>query len=454
MKQLHITFLLTMLMSMIGIEATAHDIAVTNSDGVTIYYNWTNNNTELYVTYRGESYDSYSNEYQGSVVIPEIVTYNGIKYSVTSIGEQAFEDCSSLTNVNIPNSVTTIGMLAFSGCSSLTRISIPSSITSIGMCAFEETGLYINTPNGVFYVDKWVCGYKGTVPSSISILEGTIGIAGSSFASCFDLKRLVIPHSVTTIGNSAFLMCSNLESLTIKDSENTPSKMNIESFAFLLCSKLSEVSIGNSVTSIGEFAFGYCFGLTSLTIPNSVTSIGQSAFYNCTGLTSVILSNSATRIGELAFKGCFGLTSLTIPNSVTSIGDYAFAGCSGLKFFTIGTSLKYIGAESFSDCSGVTQIISHATTPPVCGRKALDDINKSTCTLSVPSGTIKAYQAAEQWKEFFFINDDISDVKSANAVQPQTSSVFDLNGRKQKTMLRGINIIKMSDGTTKKVIKQ
>ena len=108
MKQLNITFLLTMLMSMIGIQAFAHDIEVANADGVTIYYSYTNNSTELAVTYRGSSYDSYDNEYSGNVVIPETVTYNGKTYSVTSIGRYAFWNCTGLTEVTIPNSVTII----------------------------------------------------------------------------------------------------------------------------------------------------------------------------------------------------------------------------------------------------------------------------------------------------------------------------------------------------------
>ena len=129
------TFLLTLLLSMAGITATAHDIEVAN-EGKTIYYVWTNNNTELAVSYRGSYSDSYSNEYSGNVVIPESVTYNGETYPVTSIGLYAFYGCSGLTSVTIPNSVTSIGSGAFDGCSGLTNVTIPNSVTSIGSYAF------------------------------------------------------------------------------------------------------------------------------------------------------------------------------------------------------------------------------------------------------------------------------------------------------------------------------
>ena len=141
-KQSFITILLSLFMSMVGAKAFAHSIEVANSDGVIIYYVWTNNNTELAVSYRGSYSDSYSDEYSGNVVIPESVEYNGKTYSVTSIGVSAFELCSGLTSVTIPNSVIYIGRWAFSGCKALLSITIPNSVTTIDRGAFVAcTGL-------------------------------------------------------------------------------------------------------------------------------------------------------------------------------------------------------------------------------------------------------------------------------------------------------------------------
>ena len=262
-------------MILLPLVASAHDIEVQNADGVTIYYNYINNGTELEVTFRGSKYDSYSGEYHGNVAIPEEVTYMNRTRKVTSIRDYAFRQCSGLTSVTIPNSVTSIGDDAFSGCTRLTSITIPNSVTSIG---------------------NWAFAYSG-------------------------LTSATIPNSVTSIGERAFSYCSVLTSVTIPNSVTS-----IGIYAFYDCSGLTSVTIGNSVTSIGESAFSGCSGLTSITIPNSVTSIGRKAFYGCSGLTSITIPNSVTSIGKYAFYGCSGLTSVTIGSGVTSIGDYAFDG--------------------------------------------------------------------------------------------------------------------------------
>ena len=135
-RQSLITILLTMLMSIDGTKAFAQDLEVANADGVTIYYNWINDNKELAVTYLGSSSSAYPNRYSGDLVIPESVVYEGNTYNVTSIGSYAFGRCSALTSVSIPNSVTSIDDYAFYECSSLVSVTIPNSVTSIGGCAF------------------------------------------------------------------------------------------------------------------------------------------------------------------------------------------------------------------------------------------------------------------------------------------------------------------------------
>ena len=250
----------------------------TQVDG--IWYDFDNTNNTATVTYRGSSYDSYYDEYSGSVIIPSSVTYNDTTYSVTSIGDDAFRECFSLTSVTIGNGVTSIGERAFWFCESLTSVTIPNSVTSIGYSAF--------------------CG-------------------------CSSVTSITIPNSVTSIGDGAFSRWSSLASVTIPNGVTS-----IGDGAFSRCSSLVSVTIPNGVTSIGKQAFQYCFFLTFITIPNGVTSIGEQAFQYCYFLTSITIPNSVTIIGQQTFDGCKSLTSVTIPNSVTSIGEGAFRDCSKL----------------------------------------------------------------------------------------------------------------------------
>ena len=163
---------------------------------------------------------------------------------------------------------------------------------------------------------------------------------------------MTIPGAVTSIGDSAFLGCSGLTSVTIPESVT---KIGIDTFYH--CSGLTSVTIPNSVTSIGSYAFCGCSGLTSVTIPNSVKSIGQEAFGGCSGLTSVTIPNSVKSIGGRTFYNCSGLTSVTIGNSVTSIGQSAFNGCTALTELVLPPSVKTIGASAFSHNNKMTSII-------------------------------------------------------------------------------------------------
>ncbi len=233
----------------------------------------------------------------------------------------------------------------------------------------------------------------------------------------------------------------------------TYSVKDIVEDAFKGCTGLTSVTIPNSVTSIGYNAFDGCTGLTSVTIPNSVTSIVSFAFSGCTGLTSVTISNSVTSIRSYAFYGCTGLTSVTIPNSVTSIGIYAFYGCTGLTSVTIPNSMTSIGNSAFEGCSGLTSIYSLATVPPSAGNDTFYSQLYSDATLYVPQGSLTAYQTADIWKNFSNIEEfdatGISGVTTGN--DSKAEAIYGLDGRRIDAPRKGVNLIRMSDGTTRKV---
>lgn len=482
-KQSLFTAALVMIMSMIGAKTFAYDIAVANSDGVTIYYSWINNNTEFAVT-NGSKYIS-DKDYSGNVVIPSSVEYNGNIYNVTSIGYVAFYDCSGLTSVTIPHSVTSIGDYAFSGCSRLSSITIPLSVTSIGESAFVNcsglTSIMVESDNKIF-------DSRNDCNAIIHTSSNTLKLG---------CKNTIIPNSVTSIGDDAFYGCSALTSITIPQSVTS-----IGESAFGKCSSLTSFTIPNSVTSLSDHIFSYCNSLTTikseiekpfevntnfffytqndklnissltlvvpagtknayqstngwkgfgkivesgeggivgvkfevdgvyyiiggnntvsitsvnnsvpnvLEIPNevtfngvtySVTSISDNAFSNCTKLKSVKIPNSVKSIGASAFSGCSNLMFANIPNLVTSIESSTFSGCSNLSSVIIGSGVTSIAYNAFGN---LTKVIWLTNTPPSGYTSVVGTIN-------------------------YVSNDLFSELKGRVIKYPFLSTCFDVDG--------------------------
>ena len=390
--------MLVVLMSIVSNVASAHDFEV---DG--IYYNITSSSAPLTVavTYQGSgSYDS--DEYSGSVTIPETVTYDGRTYSVTSI-EDAFAFCSGLTSITIPKSVTSIANGACAYSQSLTSIVVDNGNTKYdsrnGCNAIIETAT--NTliagcsstviPESVTSIG--INAFTGTSLTSITIPNGVTEIGIGAFLQCESLTSVTIPNSVTSIGNAAFSMTPWHDNqpdglvyagkVAYRYKGTMPQNTNIileegtlgiAASAFDGCTGLTSITIPSSVTSIGSCAFSGCLGLTSITIPNSVNSIGQQAFYCCSGLSSVTIPNSVISVGNSAFSGCTGLTSVTIPSSVTSIGDFAF------------------------ECENLISVRVKIPTPLSIGEWTF--WNRFNATLYVPVGSKAAYEAAQYWQDF------------------------------------------------------
>ena len=286
-------------------------------------------------------------------------------------------------------------------------------------------------------------------------------------------------------------------------------------YAFYGCSGLTSLTIPSSVTEIGWYAFEDCSGLTSFTIPSGVTSIGWSVFEGCSGLTSLTIPSSVTEIGWHAFEDCSSLTSLTIPSSVTSIGSWAFSGCSGLTSFTIPSSVTSIGSKAFSGCSGLTNLyyiiddeietylskghpnigvncgieyylndkkITSVVIPstitelgkyafqncrdltsvyvswpvPLSASSAFSGADISKCTLYVPQGTEQDYWLSPGWGDFGKIVEfdatGIDKVTTSN--DAKELSRYSVNGQRLSAPAKGLNIVKYSDGSVKKVVVQ
>ena len=376
---------------------------------------------------------------------------------VTAIGDNAFENCETLTDITIPGTVTSIGDFAFARCTSLgaqitpastnskapakaparsgeTTIVIPEGVTSIGAYAFENC----------------------TSLTSIVIPDGVTSIGAYAFLDCENLTSIIIPDSVTSIGEQAFWGCSNLVNISIPDSVEhmgndivggrtgitsvtiPDGTTSIANYAYAGCENLSEVIIPESVTSIGDYAFFMCSGLTSIDIPSSVTTIGKHAFESCDFLTGITIPAGVTKIEEAAFAGCHSFTSIVIPDNVkiigasafdccvclsditlpyglTSIWNYAFAECHELTNITIPSTVSNIGGYILQNCENLISITVEAIEPPdYVYEDAFLDTND--CPIYVPAGSVNAYRQAEVWNLY---------ASRIYAIGPQTGTIND-----------------------------
>ena len=319
--------LLFVLLALLPMLASADPVEI---DG--IYYNLDSKTKKAEVTANPNNY-----KYSGKVTIPSTVTYNGTQYSVTSIGEDAFYDSSSMTSITIPNSVTTIGDEAFMFCSGLTSITIPNSVKTIGE---------------------------------------------SAFIKCKGLTSIIIPSSVTSIGDAPFALCSSLASITVKSGNSVYDSRNN-------CNALIETASNTLIA-----------GSQNTEIPNSVTAIGNGAFMGNSGITSITIPNSVKTIYNGAFAYCTELTSVGIPNSVTTIDKSAFAFCDKLSTVSIGSGVTKIEDRVFFYCSKLTDVYCFAENVPETESTAFSYSSIGTTTLYVPKGCFDAYNAATPWSDF------------------------------------------------------
>ncbi len=347
----------------------------------------------------------------GELEIPK--TIDG--YPVTAIGFKAFNGCTDLTSVNIPEGVTSIGSSAFLGCTSLISVSIPASVTSIkynsfyncinltsvtlpdgitfiGYDAFYNTGYYNNEENwenDVLYIGKYLINAKNTISGIYEVKEGTLVVGDSAFEDCAGLTSVKLPEGVTSIGNYAFRDCSGLNSITIPDSLTT-----IGDAAFEICTNLKSVYISditnwckihfhsiaanplfyadnlylngeivetlkipNGITEIGDYAFSGYDGLTRVIFPNGVKKIGEAAFYSCDKLENINIPDSVESVGLSAFSECTSLKSVILPDSITNISNAAFDRCSALTSVVLPDGITQIPNYAFNECTSLTEII-------------------------------------------------------------------------------------------------
>jgi len=533
MKQFNITFLLTVLMSMVGAKALAYDIAVENEDGITLYYNYINGGKELEVT-NGSIIDA------EIVKIPESVTYMDRTRTVTAISAYAFSDnsyitsviipsgvtiihhhsfyhCSSLKSIDIPDNVIEIGEGAFNGCTNLASISIGSGLKRIGengawgafkycnnlkkviikdlaaYCSIEMGDIFdspfqygaklydekdteitnLEIPKDVTTIGSYIFGSyngPGAAITSLTMHDKVEKIGKEAFYHCESLLSVNIGNGVKTIGDWAFSF-TNLQKITIGTGVKYIGKaafqgvhvqsitipdnvLEIYAHAFCHCENLEEVSIGNGVTSIGWAAFVNCSSLKSISIPESTISIGSEAFKNCTSLTTASIPASTISIGSEAFKNCTSLTTVSIPNNgnLERIGEGAFLG-SGITSIVIPYKVTTI-SDFALNVNSLSEVKSYLEVPITISSDVFSKNTYYNASLYVPKGTLDNYKQTDIWKDFVWAEegDYTSGINPVQSVKSCKSFLYSIDGKRIEGHSKGIRIIQLSNGTTKKVL--
>ena len=403
-------FILSIIMvALLGGGAWAYDFSA-SSMGNTLYYNITSN-TEPYtveVTYQRVSsasngYTYYATYPTGSLYIPDRVTYGGITYTVTGIGEHSFIGCSGLTGaLTIPNTVTYIGNSAFFGCTGLTSstgtstVTIPNSVTSIGNNAFSGcTGL-----NGTLVIPSSVTsiGYGAfdgcNKLTSVNFNAVNCTHMGDNsipvFSGCTRLTQITIGENVTNVPEYAFKNCTNLSTVYF-NAINCTTMGSLSNPVFSGCNSLSNLFIGANVTRIPTYAFRNCTGISSVTIPNSVTTIGNWAFSNCDGLTRVNYTGNVAGWCAITFQdnplsyahnlyiNNSLVTDLVIPDIVTEIKSYAFVYATCITSVTIPASVISIDSSAFLWCNELAYVYYTGNIEQWCGITFGDNCSNPVC---------------------------------------------------------------------------
>lgn len=331
--------------------------------------------------------------------------YNGTYYNTNNdiISGSFLDGCKNLTNITLPSNISSIGDYAFCNCSNLTDITLPPSVTSIGIYAF---------------------------------------------CNCKKITEFTIPFGISKIDNYTFAGCSGLANITIPSSISS-----INFLAFSGCCNLTAISIPTSVTEIGPYAFQNCSNLTSISIPTSITEIGDGAFEGCISLSKTNLPPHIKYIGFRLFSNCNSLINVNIPSTVTSIGEQAFYGCNSLTSIDIPANVTSIGEKAFWDCSSLTSVYVNWQNPISISNNIFSTVDNK-CILYVPNGTYDNYWLS-YWGDYFnnIVEYDATGIdNTTTSGDAKEMSRYSVNGQRLDKPAKGMNIVKYSDGSVKKVV--
>ena len=391
----------------------------------------------------GENYAPAYYYLPASLEIPSKVVYSGNTYTVTEIGNYAFQACEMLESVSIPNTVRKIGFYAFTGCTKLLDISFPESLEDVMGGALYECAWYDNQPDGLIYVGNLLYRYKGVAPAeTIEVREGTKAILDFAFTQQPNIQSVVLPSSVTSVHLQAFANCANLETIVLPDSLSV-----IDDEAFTNCVKLTAIKLPQILSIIGEGAFSGCSNLSQIEWPQHMISIGASAFYECTQLDNVeAIPASIQKIGANAFYNTawenrqpagylyihnifYAYTGeltenlhINIKHGTTYISGGAVSHCwltngryreNVVTKLTIPTTVREIEDRTFASCNKLDTILCAADRVPVIGENTFSTKTYANSKLLVFDYLLTYYQYGDFWSNFVNIQ-PITDYSSFN----------------------------------------
>lgn len=444
-----------------------------------------------------------------SVVMPSYLTTTGrgtfigspirsvsMSENVTTIGESCFSECEDLASINLPASVKSIDVYAFNGCSKLAAIGLPAGLTSMGKGAFKGCGFTeFVVPDGITTISNDMFAYCEKL-TSITLPKDLKAIGAGAFSGC-GFTEFVIPDAITTISDNLFAYCPNLQKITFPKTITSMgngifSHSGIGNFTlpkqiteitnnmFEGCQNLEHIYLHDGLKSIGDYAFQDCNSLGGITLPNSVTKIGKGCFAHCDYLKKgVTLSDAITEIPEEAFADCGCLYEIKLPAELKRIGYRAFCGSpyigsfGGLKIpskvteiapeafyksfqdievLELPACLKTVGDYAFAACSAKV-IYAYMSEPFPLKDDDFYGRPRSECKLYVPKGCAKKYRQAEIWKEFDIEEMDGTGIEGVTNDSTVTEEArYDANGNRLAAPTKGLNIVRYSDGTGKKIM--
>lgn len=453
-----------LLLSLVSVaDLYAYDFQI---DG--IYYKiLSSQELTLEVTRESEGSISYSE----SVTIPETIEYRNRTFTVTSIGDYAFYECSNLKEVTISSKISQIGSCAFYGCSLLSEIIIPNSVVSIGSSAFSKCSnlTLISLPSELKEIPYGLLK-DCTKLNEIAIPLNVHYIRDCAFQGCSSLSSITIPGSVTNMGADVFVDCSNLKKVIFEEGENGLNLSKLTKikhkyterngvifdrrYGYFHDCPIEEVILNRNVwCHYSEYSGGYSLAsdppfsdiesFTTLTIGEQVTTISGQMFGNCKNLKDFEFGENITEIYEYAFSNCTSLETLCIPNEVTTIGRYAFSGCSNIKNIIFGEKVSSIGDYALDGLENLETIYLLSTNPPNVG--TYQKLSNSVYTFTdiyVPNGTKEQYEANAFWQKFSSIQEfDPTGIISVSNNNIINANLFDISGRRLSEVKKGINII-------------